>query len=127
VPVADRSSAPVRVVEAMIAHAEIAPPLNEAKFAGLQRRLSQVPALERAILCVLVEQGRVLGAKDIAAWLNKPERTVQDHPPHHLLGIKLIARTRRAKGYVYWSRLADYLQQEFPGVDREELQARLLR
>ncbi len=114
-------------VETAITAKQIAPPLNEAKFASLQKRLSQVSVLERAILRVLVEQRRALSAKEIAAWLNKSERAIQDNPPRDLLKLGLIVRVRRGTAYVYRSRLVEYLQQEFPGVDKEALQARLLR
>lgn len=101
-------------------------PLNEAKFASLQKRLRQVPQLEREVLRVLVEQGKSLTSQDIAAWLNRAESTIQNHPPQVLLKLGLVSRSREKRGYVYHAKLAEYLRREFPGVDVQQLQSRLI-
>lgn len=101
-------------------------PLNEAKFVALQRRLSQVPQLERDVLRVLVEQGKGLSTQEIAAWLNRAESTIQNHPPHALLKLGLLTRSRGKRGYVYRTTLVEYLRREFPGMDAEPLQSRLI-
>lgn len=101
-------------------------PLNEAKFASLQKRLRQVPPLEREVLRVLVEQGKSLTSQDIAAWLNRAESTIQNHPPQVLLKLGLVSRSREKRGYVYHAKLAEYLRREFPGVDVQQLQSRLI-
>lgn len=101
-------------------------PLNEAKFASLQRRLRQISQLEREVLRVLVEQGKPLTTPDLAAWLNRAESTIRNHPPQVLLKLGLVARSREKSGYVYHARLAEYLRREFPGGDIQHLQSRLI-
>lgn len=120
--------APQRVVEATTATKTIEQPvipINEPKFAALQKRLQRAPLLEREILCVLVEQGKALTVQDIAAWLGRPASAIQNHPPHDLLKLGVISRSRGKYGYVYRSTLTEYLQREFRGVDVQQLQHRL--
>jgi hypothetical protein len=104
-----------------------ATPFNEAKWDSLQKRFRQVPQLEKAILRVLIEQRRSLTISEIAAWLKMSESHLQNHPPSDLLRLKMVTRTRESHGYLYRSTLIDYLRREFPGMDSEQLQARLLR
>jgi hypothetical protein len=101
-------------------------PLNEVKFRSLQMRLRQVPALERETLRVLIEQGRTLTMQDIAAWLSKSESHMQHHPPHTLIKLGLVTRSKRGKTYLYRASLIEYLRREFPGGDVQQLQAQLL-
>lgn len=106
---------------------EQAIPLNEAKFTSLEKRLRQLPVLERDTLRVLVEQRNALTSAQIAAWLNKSESHMQHHPPQDLLKLGIIVRTKRGRGYLYRAALAEYLKREFPDADVEGLQARLIR
>jgi hypothetical protein len=103
------------------------PPLNEKKFASLQKRLQRAPQLERDMLRILVEQEKPLTAQDVAAWLNKPESTIKNNPPHALLKLGIMTRSRGKHGYIYRSVLAEYLRNEFPHVDVQQLQSRLVR
>ncbi len=117
-----------RIVESMATTKAIeqSAPMNEAKFVALQKRLQQVPPLERDMLRVLVEQGTSLTAQDIAAWLNKSESVIRNHPPLSLLKLKVVARSRGTHGYLYRATLLDYLRREFPDGDIQQLQARLV-
>lgn len=120
------SSSSMRVVEAAVPQKEMAPPLNEAKLATLKHRLAQVPILELAMLRVLIQQGKALTTQQMAAWLNRPESTIQNNPPRTLLKLQLISRARGRNGYLYQAKLTDYLQREFPGVEMEPLVAQVV-
>jgi DNA-binding CsgD family transcriptional regulator/type II secretory pathway predicted ATPase ExeA len=101
-------------------------PINEKKFAALQKRLQQTPQLERDILRVLVEQGKGLSSQEIAAWLNRAESMIQNHPPRALLKLGILTRSRAKHGYIYRSTLAEYLCREFPNADVKSLQSHLM-
>lgn len=101
-------------------------PLNESKLRSLIQRLQQVPSLEIRILRVLLEQQQPLRSNQLAAWLNRSESYIKNHPPYILMKLGMIARTDSKVGYVYRSTLIEYLQREFPGIEVEGLLKRLL-
>ncbi len=105
------------------ARAVQSPPFNERKFSALQRRLRNLSSMEYRLLQVLHEQGRWLGVREIAAWLQVQESTFSKSPPSTLLGLGLVERT--GSPFQYRSRLHDYLSEEYPGLDVNALVSRL--
>lgn len=119
-----------RVVESTVATRVVGSfmPVNETKFNSLVERFHRLPTLEQDILRVLIVQNKHLSSSEIAAWLNKAESTVRNHPPHNLLKMKVVARSPNGnRGYHYWSILDEYLAKEFPDTDTQQLQSRLLQ
>jgi uncharacterized protein len=91
---------------------------EQRKLQTLARRLQKLPRLQRSILHLLVEhEGTSMTTSTIATWLALKEGTVRSRPPHDLLKMKLITRTRGSRGYKYMSALSSFLRNEFPQTE----------
>ncbi len=82
------------------------------------QRLNKLPRLQLSILRLLVEhEGSAMNVPMIATWLALKENTIRNHPPHELMRMKLVTRTRRGRGYIYMSSVSAYFRTEFPHAD----------
>jgi hypothetical protein len=91
---------------------------EQRKLDALVRRLQKLPRLQRAILRLLSEhEGIGMTASTIATWLSLKESTIRSRPPHDLLKMKLITRTRGSHGYKYTSTFSTFLKREFPETE----------
>jgi hypothetical protein len=102
-----------------------AAPLNERKFTSLANRIATLPKQQRLLLKLLTDKNRLMNVREIAAWLNLEESTVNGHPPSDLLRLRLVERERHGDGFHYRSVLHNYLRVEFPDIDVETLVQRL--
>lgn len=92
-------------------------------FKQLQARLAELPKLERAILQLLLKyQHNEFGSEDMAAWLNRSEADVRNHPPNSLLNLKLVKRHKGASGrFVYQSNAHEFLIKYYPNLPVADL------
>ncbi|HVB21624.1 MAG TPA: DUF87 domain-containing protein [Ktedonobacteraceae bacterium] len=89
--------------------------VEQRKLDSLIRRIQKLPKLQRSILHLLAEhEGTAMTVPMIATWLSLKESTIRSRPPHDLMKMKLITRTRGRRGYKYTSLVYAYLQTEFP-------------
>jgi len=100
---------------------------EQRKLNSLLHRVQKLSKLERSILRLLSEHnGTTMNVPTIATWLSLKENTIRSRPPHNLLKMKLVARTRDRNGYKYTSTIYLYLQIEFPNVDPDFILKQLL-
>jgi hypothetical protein len=93
-------------------------PADQRKLDSLILRLHKLPKLQLSILRLLAEhEGSAMTVPMIASWLSLKDSTVRNHPPHDLMKMKLITRTRSRRGYKYTSSVSIYFQAEFPQID----------
>jgi Holliday junction resolvasome RuvABC ATP-dependent DNA helicase subunit len=105
-------SSPFPVSGAILGQAE------QRKLETLVRRLQKLPRLQRSILRLLSEhEGTSMNVAMMAAWLSLKESTIRNYPPHDLLKMKLITRTRSSRNYLYTSTLSAFLKREFPQTE----------
>lgn len=106
------------------------PTLNPSelrKLETLARRLRKLPRMERSILRLLSEhEGTAMTVSTIAAWLSLKESTIRSNPPHDLLKMRLITRSRGSRGYKYVSNLSYFLKKEFPQTEVGIITSQLL-
>lgn len=92
--------------------------IEKRKLEALHRRLQKLPRMQRSILHLLAEhESSTMSIPMIATWLSLNENTIRSKPPHDLLQMKLITRTRSKSGYKYKSSFSSYLREEFPNQD----------
>jgi uncharacterized protein len=97
-------------------------PAEQRKLETLARRLQKLPRLQRSILRLLSEhEGTAMTISTMATWLSLKESTIRSRPPHDLLKMKLITRTRSNRGYKYISILSSFLKNEFPQTEADIL------
>jgi uncharacterized protein len=102
--------------------------VEQRKFESLIRRVQKLTKLQRSILRLLAEhEGTAMSIPMIATWLSLKENTIRSNPPHDLLQMNLVTRTRSKSGYKYMSSFATYLQTEFPKIDPDLLLRRILQ
>ncbi len=93
-------------------------PVEQRRLDSIVHRLHKLPKLQLSILRLLAEhEGSAMTVPMIATWLSLKESTIRNHPPHDLMRMKLIARTRNRRGYMYMSSVSAYFQAEFPHAD----------
>ncbi|HLI69693.1 MAG TPA: DUF87 domain-containing protein [Ktedonobacteraceae bacterium] len=102
--------------------------VEQRKLETLVRRLQKLPRLQRSILRLLAEhEGTSMTVSAIATWLSLKESTIRSRPPHDLLKMKLIIRTRVNHGYRYVSVLSTFLKNEFPQAEPDIIIDNLLQ
>lgn len=109
-------------------HLPVEPPkLNEAKFRSVKARFDAIASNEKKVLRVLLmDQEKWFSLRDLALWLQVQETTVTNtYTPRTLLQLGMITRFPGTKT-LYRARLRDYLQDEFPEADVDQLIQRLL-
>ena len=100
---------------------------EQRKLESLFRRIQKLSKLERSILRLLSEHhGTTMTIATLATWLSLKESTIRSRPPHNLLRMKLITRTRDKNGYKYTSSIYSYLQAEFPKTNSDFLLKQIL-
>jgi hypothetical protein len=97
-------------------------PAERRKLDSLIRRVQKLPKLQRSILRLLAEhEGTAMTVPMIATWPSLKESTIRNRPPHDLIRMRLVTRTRSKSGYRYTSSVYSYLQTEFPQVEPDLL------
>jgi hypothetical protein len=100
---------------------------EERKLDSLIRRMQKLPKLQRLLLKLLTEHmGTSMTIPTIATWLSLQESTIRSRPPHDLIRMKLITRTRERRGYNYMSSITAYVRAEFPQIEPDFIVNRLL-
>ncbi len=101
---------------------------EQKKLGYVIRRIQKLSKLQRSLLRLLVDHtGTAMSTPQIASWLSLKESTVRSQPPHDLLKMGLITRSRSKSGYQYRSSFHTYLQREFPQVDPHLLYQQIFR
>lgn len=101
---------------------------EQKKLRYVIRRIQKLSKLQRSLLRLLVDHtGTAMSTPQIASWLSLKESTVRSQPPHDLLKMGLITRSRSKSGYQYRSSFHTYLQREFPQVDPHLLYQQIFR
>lgn len=101
---------------------------EQKKLGYVIRRIQKLSKLQRSLLRLLVDHtGTAMTTPQIASWLSLKESTVRSQPPHDLLKMGLITRSRSKSGYQYRSSFHTYLQHEFPHVDLHLLYQQIFR
>jgi uncharacterized protein len=93
-------------------------PTEQRKLEALRTRVQKLPKLQCSILHLLTEhEGTAMTIPMIATWLSLKESTIRSRPPHDLIRMRLVTRTRGSRGYRYMSSVSSYLRIEFPQIE----------
>ncbi len=91
---------------------------EKRRLNSIVQRLRKLPRLQLSILRLLAEhEGSAMTVPTIATWLALKDNTIRNHPPHELMRMKLVTRTRSGRGYLYTSLVSAYFRTEFPHAD----------
>jgi uncharacterized protein len=92
------------------------------------RRIQKLSKLQRSLLRLLVNHpGTAMTIPQIASWLSLKESTIRSRPPHDLIKMGMITRSRSKNGYQYRSSFHTYLLREFPQIDPHLLYQQIFR